>query len=116
MNPYFSKSSIAQLEPFIKQRVDMLCRSLEQQSKEGPVELHTIYLAFANDTVCSFAFDYSMDLLNNPALAKEWKKTISAIASMTPLIKQLPWLHNAVDYIPSCFFIPLPQNLLGYGL
>ena len=100
MNPYFSKSSIAQLEPFIQQRVDMLCQSLMRQSKDGPVELHTIYLAFANDTVCSFAFDYSMNLLEDPGLARQWKATISAIASMTPLFKQFPWLHSVVDLVP----------------
>ena len=109
MSPYFSKSSITQLEPFIQQRVELLCQSLEQQSKQGPVELHTIYLAFANDTVCSFAFDYSMDLLENPSVAKEWKMTISAIASLTPLIKQFPWLHNVVEWIPDLLlrqFVP----------
>ncbi|KAL8697028.1 MAG: hypothetical protein Q9224_002505, partial [Gallowayella concinna] len=100
LNPYFSKSSTASLEPFIQRRVELLCRSLKQQLREGPVELHTIYLAFANDTVCSFAFHYSMNLLEDPSLARDWKATISAIASMTPLVKQFPWLHDAVEWIP----------------
>ncbi|KAL8951390.1 MAG: hypothetical protein Q9222_002640 [Ikaeria aurantiellina] len=41
-----------------------------------------------------------MDLLENPARAKEWKATIGAVASMTPLVKQLPWLHGVARCIP----------------
>lgn len=36
-----------------------------RQARDGPVELHTICLAFANDIVCSFALDYSMNLLKD---------------------------------------------------
>ena len=100
IGPYFSKARITALEPFLHKRVELLCQSLLTQSRDGPVEMHTLFLAFANDTVCCYAFDYSMDLLEDPQRAKEWRTTINAIASLTPLIKQFPWLIAVVKRMP----------------
>ena len=97
---YFSKARITALEPFLHKRVELLCKSLFQQSLDGPVEMHTLFLAFANDTVCSYAFDYSMNLLEDPQRAKDWRKTINAIASLTPLIKQFPWFIRLAKMMP----------------
>lgn len=97
---YFSKQRITALEPFIQRRVELLCESLRRQSQVEPVEVHTIFLAFANDTVCSYAFDYTMSLLEDPQRAKDWKATITAIASLTPLIKQFPWLVPLIKRVP----------------
>ena len=81
---YFSKAHIVTLEPFLRERAELLCDSLLQQSRDGPVEVHTLFLAFTNDTVCSYAFDYSMNLLEDPRRAENWRMTISAIADLTP--------------------------------
>lgn len=97
---YFSKTRITALEPFVQKRVQLLCESLLQQSRNAPVEVHTLFLAFANDTVCSYAFDYSMNLLEDPQRARDWRTTISAIAGLTPLIKQFPWLIPIAKRIP----------------
>ena len=98
--PYFSTKRIADLEPFIQRRIDLLCDSLRWQSQHGPVEVHTLFLAFANDTVCSYAFNYTMNLLEDPKRAKDWQGTISAVASLTPLIKQFPWLTPLAKLVP----------------
>ena len=100
MNPYFTKPRIMALEPFIRARVKLLCESLIKQSTEGPVEMYTLFLAFANDTVCSFAFDYSMHLLENPQRATDWGATMKSITTLTPLIKQFPWLIAVARRIP----------------
>ena len=103
ISSYFSKARITALEPFVHKRVELLCESLLRQSRDGPVEMHTLFLAFANDTVCSYAFDYSMNLLEDPQRAKNWRRTIEAIASLTPMIKQFPWLIPIVRRLPHMF-------------
>ena len=62
--------------------------------------MHTLFLAYANDTVCQYAFDYSMRLLEEPQKAQEWMTTIASVASLTPLIKQFTWLIPTVKMVP----------------
>lgn len=45
-----------------------------------------------------------MNLLDDPDIASDWKMTINAIASLTPLIKQLPWIIPMVRRVPGWFF------------
>ena len=97
---YFSKSHIVALEPLLRKRVELLCDCLLQQSRNGPVEVHTLVLAFANDTICSYAFDYSMKLLEDPQRAHNWRLTISAVAGLTPLVKQFLWIMPVAKKLP----------------
>ncbi|KAL8882352.1 MAG: hypothetical protein Q9198_000640 [Flavoplaca austrocitrina] len=116
ISSYFSKSSIADLEPFIHKRVELLCDSLRSQSRKAPVDVHALFLAYANDTVCAYSFDYSMNLLEDPDIASDWKLTINAIASLTPLIKQFPWIIPMVRRIPAWFLratLPKLERLLS---
>ncbi|KAL8885902.1 MAG: hypothetical protein Q9215_006310 [Flavoplaca cf. flavocitrina] len=116
ISSYFSKSSIADLEPFIHKRVELLCDSLRSQSRKPPVDFHALFLAYANDTVCAYSFDYSMNLLEYPDIASNWKMTINAIASLTPLIKQFPWIIPVVRRIPGWFLratLPKLERLLS---
>ena len=108
---YFSKARITALEPFLHERVGLLCDSLLRQARDGPVEMHTLFLAFANDTVCSYAFDYSMNLLEDPQRAKDWRLTINAVSSLTPLIKQFPWFIGVAKRIPHLFLRALVPRL-----
>ncbi|KAL9013251.1 MAG: hypothetical protein Q9173_002036 [Seirophora scorigena] len=111
ISSYFSKPSIADLEPFIHKRVELLCDALRSQSRTGPVDVHALFLAYANDTVCAYSFDYSMNLLEDSEMASSWKLTIKAIASVTPLIKQFPWIIPVVRRIPGWFLRTLLPKL-----
>ena len=86
----------------IHEKMKLLGKILKQKVKEnGTVELRQTYLALATDTLSSHAFESSLDLLKDDRKAKEWKKTIKAIAILTPLIKQFTWI------IPLALRIPL---------
>ena len=111
LTPYFTRPSVMALEPFIRARVELLCESLIQQSKEGPVEIYTLFLAFANDIIGDYAFDYSMHLLKNPQRAADWRTTIDGIASLTPLIKQFPWLIAVARRVPSLLLQAITPRL-----
>ena len=41
-----------------------------------------------------------MNLLEDPNIARDWKATIGALAGMTPLVKQFPWLHDVTNWVP----------------
>ena len=100
ISSYFSKTRIEALEPFLRKRVELLCESLRRQAQDGPVEVLTLFLAFAEDTVCSYAFDYSMDLLEDSQRGKEWRTMISDSGDVIPFIKQFPWIIPVVKRVP----------------
>ena len=51
-----------------------------------------------------------MNLLEDPDVASDWKLTINAIASLTPLIKQFPWIIPMVRRISGWFLrVALPK-------
>ena len=56
------------------------------------VELRQTYLAFTTDTVSCYAFGRSQSLLVDEQAALEWKQTVHAVATSTPLTKQFNWM------------------------
>lgn len=86
----------------IYRKMDLLCQRLRDSlANGGVVELRKAYLAMTTDTLCGHAFDRSLDLLDEDRKADEWKRTIRAVAILTPLIKQFTWI------IPLALKLPL---------
>lgn len=73
---------------------------LERSHLSGHVELRASSLAWSTDVVCSYALGFSLDLLGDWPRAVEWRKNISALASLTPYAKQFPWLIPLALQLP----------------
>ena len=52
-----------------------------------------------------------MGLQDDYDRAKSWSCTMRALAQLTPLIKQFPWLINLVQKLPSNIIRPWLPNL-----
>ena len=86
----------------IYRKVNLLCQKLDENLvKRGVVELRKTYLALTTDILADHAFGKSLDLLLEDQKANDWKRTIKAVAILTPLIKQFTWI------IPIALIIPL---------
>jgi len=102
ISPFFSKSTVASTEPMIHDKMRLLCQRLKQTlAVGGVVELRRTYLAIATDTLSGHAFQKSLGLIEEDHKAHEWKRTIKAVAILTPLIKQFTWI------IPLALKLPL---------
>ena len=64
------------------------------------MELRVRFLAFTTDTVTRYALGKSNGLQFDIQRAKDWSATIRAIAAITPLVKQFPWLMDLVMCLP----------------
>ena len=83
-------------------KMRLLCQRLKETlANGGVVELRKTYLAITTDTLSGHAFQKSLGLLEEDRKADEWKKTIKAVAILTPLIKQFTWI------IPLALKLPL---------
>ena len=77
----------------IHQNMEILGQILERKlANKEIVELRQTYLAFTTDTVARYAFGRSLHLLVDEQAALEWKQTVHAVATSTPLIKQFNWM------------------------
>jgi hypothetical protein len=82
---------------------------------EEVLDLRITYLAFTTDTICRLAFGGSLGLQDKVEDAKDWAETMAAVARLTPIIKQFPFLITWVKKIPISilhFFVPALARLL----
>ena len=68
-----------------------------QQDRDGSVELRVNFLAMTTDMIAAHALNGSnpqntLHLLKDEKKAKDWQKTIAAVALLTAIVKQAPWL------------------------
>ena len=102
INPWFSKRSIIATEDFIFAQAELLCDTVQQQLQNDQVaELRVNFSAFTIDVVCGYVFGGSLGLLKDARRALEWKRTIWAIATVTPYGKQFPWILPIVMKVPT---------------
>ena len=85
----------------MREQVERLSEILERSSdRREVVELRRRFLAFTTDTVALHALRETLGLQNDDCRAEEWSRTISAVAKLTPFIKQFPWILRVVQTIP----------------
>ena len=64
------------------------------------IELRRVFLAFTTDTVALHSLGQTLGLQNDGNRAKDWSRTMRAVAQLTPFIKQFPWILSAVQNLP----------------
>jgi cytochrome P450 len=99
----FSKGSVKSFEPVLQEMVGRLSSVFLKASLENrALELGSEYLALTTDAVCEHALGRHRDLLDDQQRTLDWKMTVRAVAGLTPVAKQFPWL------IPIAFGLQLP--------
>ncbi|KAI4159386.1 MAG: hypothetical protein LQ342_006642 [Letrouitia transgressa] len=103
---FFSKRAMTDVEPLIHANVKTLCDTIRrQQERDGHVELRVNFLAMTTDTIANHSLNGSnpqntISLLENEERAAEWKRTIAALAMLTPIVKQATWLIPVALKVP----------------
>ena len=87
---FFSRRSISAAEPLISRHLEQLCEDL-RTSRGKVVHLQVKFLAFTADVLCDFAFAESFDMQKDSQSAEEFDRTITAVATVAPFVKQFPW-------------------------
>lgn len=78
LNPFFSKRSVARLEPVIQANVDRLCQRLADSSGTGqPVNLSDAFTCLAADVIGSYAFGQSYGFLETPDFHPGWRRLMT---------------------------------------
>lgn len=88
----------------------------DQQGRDGSVELRFNFLAMTTDMIAAHALNGSnpqttLNLLKNEERARDWQKTIAAIALLTAIVKQAPWLIPAALQLSVGFWMAIAPPL-----
>ncbi|KAF2871559.1 cytochrome P450 [Massariosphaeria phaeospora] len=101
LNPFFSKSSVAALEPLIQDKVNKLGHALSPHVESGTaIELHTAFIALTLDVISGYAFGNSFGLVEKPGFDSEWKTAISSMIEAGISNRHLPWLADIMMNLP----------------
>ena len=112
LNPYFSKQSVARLEPVIQSCVSTLCKRLKETQNSGePVNLGVAYSALTIDVVTEYSFGKSYGFLGKPDFGPEWPAMLQGIGQLSHLLKQFGWLYPMMNALPT-WFVALTNPLV----
>ncbi|KAF2113271.1 cytochrome P450 [Lophiotrema nucula] len=108
LNPFFSKRSIAELEPVVQNVVDKACLQLERRGREGigrgeqagGVNLRDFFAAFSADLIGEVAFGEGYGLVDKEDFEPGWQKLMMDLSRSTHLMKQFPWAYQILTRIP----------------
>ena len=93
LNPFFSKKSVVKLGPMIAEKVQELCRRLEEcMRQQTPINLSDAYYAFAIDIVSQYSFGSNDDLLGDLTQASVLRKNLTRLLLGVKLRSHFPWV------------------------
>ena len=95
LNPFFSKKSIADLEPVIQAQVDKLCSRLGE-CKGQVVNLSDALACLSGDVISDCAFGETYGLLDGPDFAPEWRSFMMDLSLGTHLMKQFGSVYQLI--------------------
>ncbi|EOD49440.1 putative cytochrome p450 protein [Neofusicoccum parvum UCRNP2] len=114
-NRFFSRQSVAKLEPSIQRVVAKLCAQLEKHQGTGrPVNLCDAFGCMATDVVSRYAFGYSYNFLDSDSFLPNLTKGIDAGMAMGATVKQFPWLLSFLHALPEDWTRKLMPDMAPY--
>ncbi|KAI0405460.1 putative cytochrome P450 [Xylaria palmicola] len=118
INPLFSKSGAAAAVPMIYEHTEKLLARIQTQiSRDGFAEMRANFLAFATDNVSLYSTGKSRALLDDEALATQWRKSIGNLAEWTLIARHFSWVIPFVLEMPMALIeLVLPRFSRIVGL
>ncbi len=94
LNPMFSKRSIAKFEPFIKEKVELMCKGIVATKENGNVlNLVDAFSAFTGDVVMEYCFGFCDNHLESPGFKVNFHQALVNISAFGALAVQFPMIH-----------------------
>lgn len=114
LRPLFSQRAIAGANVIMQEQVQILADTLHRKYIAGEVvELRSVFVAFATDTIYQYAMGDSMGLQNDERRARRWWWTLEAVSKMTPMAKQFPWMLPLGQKMPLGLIQRLKPEMAG---
>jgi cytochrome P450 len=110
--PFFSRRSVSTLEPMLVEIVNKTCERLEHFRKnKTPVDLRLLFSCSTTDTITSYAFPNSFNLLDTPDMSPAWRNTFAEGLRNFHWFKHFPGLWSILRSIPDDTLIKMSPQM-----
>ena len=93
LSSLFSKRSIVEFQPVIRDKIEIFCTHLAEYGKNGKVvDMKKAWSAFAGDVVCQYAFGYTYNNLESADFSEGFHDAFMAMSEFGLMAMQLPWV------------------------
>ncbi|KAK2756502.1 hypothetical protein FQN54_005395 [Arachnomyces sp. PD_36] len=100
LNPFFSRRSIQNFEPTVREYVDLLCQRLSEfAGNSQPMVISDVYPAFTGDIIMNYAFGFCYNQLQSPNF-DSFHEAYLALGLPGHINGQFPWFGALVNSIP----------------
>lgn len=101
LNPFFSKSQIIALWPYVLEKSEKLCSVLEDSyCNKTPLNLKKAYGCFGIDVVTEYAFGQCFNDLDKPGFESDLMRVMSYLLEKVHLITHIPMLRHGMNALP----------------
>jgi hypothetical protein len=101
LNPFFSKQTVARLQPMLHYLIEKLCGRIEESRKSGqPMPMREAYMCLTTDVITLYALNHSWNLLDSPDFSPFWFKTIQATEAAGHFLKHFPIMLSIFKALP----------------
>ncbi len=99
---FFSSVSIARVEPLPINRVELMCRRMEEyRLVKIPIPLSDAFRCFATDVVTEYAVPESPTMLELPDYAADFALFLRNMSHLAVWIRQFPFITPFFEIIPA---------------
>ncbi|KUJ20796.1 cytochrome P450 [Mollisia scopiformis] len=114
LNPFFSTKAVAELEPVVKAKVEILASRFEQAQQTGEViKVDAAFMALTMDVICQYAFANDDNMLSKDDFNLAWKEMIIGAFEGGALLRQFPGMIAMMNAVPdSLMGIMMPSMSL----
>lgn len=101
LNGFFSTKAVAELEPVIKAKVEVLAGRFQDAKQTGEViRADAAFMALTMDIICQYAFAKDDNMLAKPDFNIAWKEMLIGAFEGGALLRQFPWMFTMTNAVP----------------
>jgi cytochrome P450 len=91
LSSVFSRRSIVKLQPVVREKVEIFCKSIAKFSQGGKVvDMKKAWSAFAGDVICQYSFGYSYDHSKSQDFGEGFHDAFMAVSEFGHITLEFP--------------------------
>lgn len=109
--PLFSKKRISDFQPVIREKLDILCKKIDQYVADGGhFALNRALIAFSGDVITMYVFGQSYEHLESPGFKETFQEPFMAASESGHVALQFKWLYPLMEALPEWLVLKMqPQ-------
>ena len=112
LNNFFSKASIRQLEPTVRDVVGQLLNRMDICGRSGEIlSLNVVFKAVTSDIITRYAFGKSTNYVTREDYNRAYFETFENLFELVHWFFQIGWLNSLLSSLPTAISIRLMPGL-----